>query len=120
MVLGCNSDRSSDTHADLLIKNVTVVSIGQAIASDATNVLVRDGKIIFIGDMAPNRVDDATVVIDGTNRFLMPGLVDSHTHLNEVPGMTFDHERTFPEIASDARNQIPRSYLYYGFTTVID
>ena len=34
--------------------------------------------------------------------------------------MTFEHEAANPHVARDARRQIPRSYLYYGFTTVID
>ena len=59
-------------------------------------------------------------LIDGAGLFLVPGLVDGHTHLNEIPGMTFDHEEQYPEISSEARHQIPRSYLYHGFTTVID
>ncbi|MGI9233239.1 MAG: amidohydrolase family protein [Woeseiaceae bacterium] len=119
-MLGCSSDRVSVTHADLLIKNVNIISLGQGTKSGATNVLVRDGKIVYVGNEPAARVGDATAVINGTNRFLMPGLIDSHTHLNEIPGMTFEQERSFPDIASDARDQIPRSYLYYGFTTVVD
>ena len=119
-VQGCNREHVTETNADLLIKDVTVVSVGHEMTSVATDVLVRDGKIVFIGDLDADSVSDARTTIDGTNRFLIPGLIDGHTHLNEVPGMTFDHERLFPDVSSDARNQIPRSYLYHGITTVVD
>ncbi|MBN4075900.1 amidohydrolase family protein, partial [Gammaproteobacteria bacterium AH-315-E17] len=42
------------------------------------------------------------------------------THLNGVPGMFFEHEQAYPDIAKHAQEQFPKSYLYYGFTTVID
>ena len=119
-VQGCNREHVTETNADLLIKDVTVVSVGHEMTSVATDVLVRDGKIVFIGNLDADSVSDARTTIDGTNRFLIPGLIDSHTHLSEVPGMTFEHERLFPDVSSEARNQIPRSYLYHGFTTVID
>jgi Amidohydrolase family len=51
---------------------------------------------------------------------LVPGLIDSHVHLGEIPGMTAEQEAQHPDIAAAARNQIPRSYLLYGFTTLID
>jgi len=117
---GCEDGQVTDTHADLLIRNVTVVSVRRDTEPGKTNVLVRGDEIVFIGDPTASRIGDATIILDGTGRFLVPGLIDGHTHLNEVPGMTLEHERLFPEIAAAARSQIPRSYLYHGFTTVVD
>lgn len=119
-VPGCEDAQVTDTYADLLIKNVTAVSVGNNLQSDATSVLVQGGEIIHIGNPPADSVGGTTTVIDGSNRFLVPGLIDSHTHLNEIPGMTFEHERSHPDVALQARDQIPRSYLYHGFTTVID
>jgi hypothetical protein len=47
-------------------------------------------------------------------------LIDSHVHLGEIPGMRADQEQAHPDIAKAAREQIPRSYLHFGFTTVVD
>ncbi len=44
-------------------------------------VVVRNGVIIEIGDAAKVRVPAAAVRIDGTGKYLIPGLVDMHTHL---------------------------------------
>jgi hypothetical protein len=51
---------------------------------------------------------------------LIPGLIDSHVHLGGIPGMTDEQEKAHPDTARAARDQFPRSYLYSGFTTLID
>ncbi len=64
-----------------LIKNVNILS------EDCTNflrnqdVLIKDGVIIQIGKK--NLSDSNAVSIDGTDKFLIPGLHDSHVHLKE-------------------------------------
>ena len=45
------------------------------------SLLVRDGKIAWIGKGDPPALDDDAEVIDGRARFLSPGLIDCHTHL---------------------------------------
>jgi imidazolonepropionase-like amidohydrolase len=44
-------------------------------------VIVRDGKIAKIGDAARVKVPTDAVRIDGAGKYLIPGLVDMHTHL---------------------------------------
>jgi len=58
--------------------------------------------------------------MDGSGLFLAPGLIDSHVHLGAIPGMTPEQEAAHPNIARAAREQMPRSFLLYGFTTLID
>ena len=82
--------------------------------------LVREGRIVEIGRELSQGTHGSEGVIDGAGRFRTLGLKDAHTHLSEVPGMIFKHESAYPNIARDARRQIPRSCLYYCFTTVID
>jgi imidazolonepropionase-like amidohydrolase len=84
------------------------------------HVVVRGSKILSVGPGAPRGDTAGVTVIDGTGRFLVPGLMDSHVHLAGVPGMTPDHEAALPEVASAYGRQLPRSYLYFGFTTVVD
>ena len=89
-------------------------------STEATDVLLRGGRIAAIGRGISRDTLGSGEVLEGEGRYLAPGLIDGHTHLNEIPGMTFEHEAANPHVARDARRQIPRSYLYYGFTTVID
>ncbi len=44
-------------------------------------VIVRDGRIIEIGDAASVKVPKDVLRIDGQGKYLIPGLVDMHTHL---------------------------------------
>jgi imidazolonepropionase-like amidohydrolase len=108
--------------ADLQIEHVTIVSAERGSPMRDALVRVHDGRIIDIrragGATAQSRRD--AVVIDGSGLFLAPGLIDSHVHLGEIPGMRSDQEAQHPDIASAAWDQIPRSYLLYGFTTLID
>ncbi len=57
--------------------------------------------------------------IDGRGKFLIPGLIDTHMHLGQVPGMVEPHLAAHPDLAAKAKAQEPRSYLYFGFTTVL-
>jgi cytosine/adenosine deaminase-related metal-dependent hydrolase len=55
----------------------------------------------------------------GRGMYLIPGLIDSHVHLTLVPGMDVDQVASRPEIVNKYFQQLPRSYLYYGYTTVV-
>jgi len=117
LVLNCISVMA----LDLRIERVTIVSPERRTALRDARVRVHDGRIAAIskaGDAtAPSK---GTLIVDGSGLFLTPGLIDSHVHLSEIPGMSPDQESKHPHIAAAARNQIPRSYLLYGFTTLID
>jgi imidazolonepropionase-like amidohydrolase len=108
--------------SDLQIEHVTIVSPERGRPMRDASVRVHDGRIAAIstarGATTPSSRD--TIAMDGSGLFLAPGLIDSHVHLDEIPGMTADQEAQHPDIAKAARNQIPRSYLLYGFTTLID
>lgn len=61
-----------------LITNVTIIDgIGGMIESGS--VLMSDGKISAVGDTT--KVPEGTVVIDGTGKWLTPGIIDVHSHL---------------------------------------
>jgi Amidohydrolase family len=108
--------------ADLRIEHVTIVSPERDTPMRDALVRVHDGRIVAISRAADAsaRSDKDAIAIDGSGLFLTPGLIDSHVHLGEIPGMTPDQEALHPEVAKAAWDQIPRSYLLYGFTTLVD
>ena len=55
----------------------------------AASVLVRDGKIVQVmeGEAEQFELPEDVEVVDVGEDVLMPGLVDSHVHINE-PGRT--------------------------------
>ena len=63
---------------DLLIKNGTVITItGENLQS--TDVLIRDGKITQIGESIST--DDDIAIIDASGQYVMPGIIDAHSHI---------------------------------------
>jgi imidazolonepropionase-like amidohydrolase len=63
---------------DLLIRNGTVLTITQGTLEEA-DILVEKGKITAIGDnlKAPQGIKE----IDATGLFVMPGIIDAHSHI---------------------------------------
>jgi len=49
-------------------------------------LIVQGGKIIAVGDRASVKVPADAVVMDVTGKIIMPGLVDSHSHIGEPQG----------------------------------
>jgi len=108
--------------ADLQIEHVTIISPERDSPIRDARVRVHDGRIVSIskGGAAVAAPTKTTITIDGTGLFLSPGLIDSHVHLGAIPGMTPEQETAHADIAKAARDQIPRSYLLSGFTSLID
>ena len=105
---------------DLSIDNVVIVSPERASPLRGASVHIHDGRIAEIARHPDSVERRSAQVIDGTGLYLVPGLIDSHVHLSEIPGMRVDQEQAHPDIAKAAREQIPRSYLHFGFTTLVD
>jgi imidazolonepropionase-like amidohydrolase len=63
------------------IVNVNVIPMTSEVVLEAQTVIIKDGIIVAIGgvDLVPVRED--AELIDGTDRFLMPGLTEMHGHV---------------------------------------
>jgi imidazolonepropionase-like amidohydrolase len=104
----------------LLIENVTLLSPELAQPLGNRNVLIRDGRIAAVSDKPIEAPDDSRR-LDGTGKYLTPGLTDAHVHVSEAIGLPSglksfglgDLEKAF-------FSQQPRSYLYFGVTQVLD
>lgn len=63
-----------------LLKNGTVVNVFVD-ELEAANVLIEDGKIIGVGDYTD---EDADVVEDVSGKYLCPGFIDGHIHIEST------------------------------------
>jgi len=100
----------------LLIRDARIVDVVTGSVGGAQDVLVEDGRVAAIGDVDAGDADS----IDGDGLYLVPGLIDGHVHLDGVPGMDWEQSAAHPELVAEARRQIPRAWLYHGFTTLVD
>ena len=113
---------ASDPHGTgaIWIRDVTLISPERSAPLPHAHVLIQHGRISRVLGEPPGDVSPEVAIIDGRGRYLVPGLIDGHVHLTEIPGMTPEAAAKRPEIVEAYYRQLPRSYLYFGFTTVVD
>jgi imidazolonepropionase-like amidohydrolase len=66
------------TASEVLIRNATILTVSKGSIQNGS-VLVRDGKIAAIG--ANVVASPSALVIDASGKFVMPGIIDAHSHL---------------------------------------
>jgi hypothetical protein len=103
---------------DLLIENVVIVSPQRERSDTLFDVRIQDGEIVEISTELPRHAGEA--ILDGAGRYLTPGLIDSHVHVLGNAGLRDDVAALNPDLVRAYRRQEPRSYLYWGFTTLLD
>jgi dihydropyrimidinase len=91
---------------DALIRNGNVVTATDTYAAD---VAIVDGKIHALGKNLP--VENATRVLDAAGKYVMPGGIDVHTHLDMPFGGT---------TSADDFETGTRAAAFGGTTTLID
>lgn len=84
--------------------NVNVIPMTSETVVAARTVVVTDGVIMSIGNVGDTAVPDDATIVDGTDRYLLPGLAEMHGH---VPGRT-----------SGNLERVLGLYIANGITTV--
>jgi imidazolonepropionase-like amidohydrolase len=102
------------------ITDVTIISPEELDHIETGSVLIEDGRIVSVERTKKTKKPAGVTVVSGKGKFLIPGLIDSHVHLASVPGMSIEQELSGSEMIKAYFKQLPRSYLYYGYTTVVD
>jgi Amidohydrolase family len=124
IMIGAGSASSQQGSSRIWITDVTIISPESLDHISEGNVLVENGRIVRVErGKATKKPADARMV-SGKRQFLIPGLIDSHVHLASIPGMqldpSFDPNTAKPAMVTEYFQQLPRSYLYFGYTTLID
>jgi len=114
------AESTSSPAARTWITDVTIVSPENLDHIGEGNVLIENGRIVSVDRKRNDKKPAGATVISGKGLFLIPGLIDSHVHLAAVPGIDFDQPEMKSEMVRDYFKQLPRSYLYFGYTTLID
>jgi hypothetical protein len=68
---------------ELAIVNVTVVPMTTDRISSAQTVVIRNGRIAEIGPVGSAAIPKSALRVEGAGKYLIPGLVDSHIHLQQ-------------------------------------
>jgi len=67
--------------ADLVITNAHVIAMAGNSVEDNRSVFVKNGAVVEIGPAANYSLDGIETVVDGSGKFLIPGLADMHVHV---------------------------------------
>src|ERR1051325_1496590 len=67
--------------ADLVIRNGKWVSVQSGEIVPDTDIAIIDGHIAYVGEDANHTIGKQTNVIDAKGRYLVPGLLDGHMHV---------------------------------------
>ena len=84
--------------ADLIIRNSCLVNVNTGMILENTDVAVRHGYIALVGNADHVKTDENTDIVDAEKRYLVPGFIDSHMHV----------ESTMVDLPGFARGVIPR------------
>lgn len=120
-IMACSTMPTTELKTyDLAIKNVKIFD-------SKTKKVTANQTILIKGDEIANVIDatetfKATTTIEGNNRLVSPGFIDTHVHLNN----SYSYNNNYgPEILESAiiptyKKMLAREFLNYGTTTIID
>lgn len=112
------------------ITNVTVIDVVKQKLNSSQTVVIKDGIISAIQSSNKIKIPAGAAVIDGSGKYLMPGLTDAHVHFFQSGGLytrpdAFDLRKIRPydkeiEWVHNNMEDFLRRYLRAGITSVID
>ncbi len=70
--------------------NVNVITMRDESVMTAQTVIVRDDRIVSIGDVDDTALPDDAAIVDGTERYLMPGFTEMHGHVTDTSPASLD------------------------------
>jgi imidazolonepropionase-like amidohydrolase len=115
---------NESTPRRIWITDVTIVSPENLADLSRGSVLIENERITRVARKAKTKPPAGVTVVSGEGGFLVPGLIDSHVHLASIPGVTLEltlnPDAAKAAMLGDYYKQLPRSYLYFGYTTLID
>lgn len=83
-ITGCKSN----LNADLVLSNINIIDIREGKVIWNQSVAIKDDRIIRIAPQGKYRFNAPTIV-NGNNKYLIPGLRDMHVHIREYENIFF-------------------------------
>lgn len=116
--------------AQTFITNVTIVDVEKQKLLSNQTVIITDNLISNIQKSNKIKVPENATIIDGSDKYLLPGLIDAHIHFFQNGGLYTrpdaidlrkfkDYEQDITYAKTDMEAKL-RRYLQNGITTVID
>ncbi len=72
-----------------VFRGATVLTVSRGEIADA-DLVVRDGKIVSVGERGKVELSIGATMIDASGKVIIPGLVDTHSHIGIYPRPSID------------------------------
>jgi imidazolonepropionase-like amidohydrolase len=130
-LVSARSQSSSETNRQW-ITDVYLVSPENLDHVEKGSVLIENGRIARVERNRKAKAPAGATVVRGGGQYLIPGLIDSHVHVSSIPGIGMIPDqlkinepmaKSYPQhqtMVESYLKQLPRSYLYFGYTTLVD
>lgn len=104
-IVSCNETKDVHTRQDILITNISIIDVVEGAVLNNRNVIIDSGRITRITTKKPS-LKNFDLKIDGTGKYLMPGLAEMHAHIPP------------PTTSRDRIEETLFLYLSNGITTI--
>jgi imidazolonepropionase-like amidohydrolase len=98
-----------------VLRDFTLIDGTGAAPQPASSMIVRDGRIEWVGPTAQLKAPDGARTVDLTGKYVTPGLIDLHVHLGITKGL----EQSFANFTRESVERDLKTYASYGVTTVL-
>ena len=105
-ITGCQTGTQGEEVEEIIFRNVNVIPMTSDEVLSGMSVIVRDGKIYKIVVSDEISSGSKSTIIDGTGRYLIPGIAEMHAHIPQ------------PGPGPDLVKQTLFLYLSNGITTI--
>jgi imidazolonepropionase-like amidohydrolase len=72
---------------EIVFKSVNVVPMNEENVLNDQTVVLRDSKIVYVGDAKGAKFGKNALVVDAKGKYLMPGLAEMHAHVPPIDDM---------------------------------
>ncbi len=118
--ISCKREGSLEVKDGTVFNNITIISANDKKVDNLLGYVVIDNDKIVYADSLKPRLSGNYKEINGEGKFIISGLMDSHVHLANTAGFNGRLKNKYQELLGAYFEQLPRSYLYHGFTTLVD
>lgn len=111
----------------LILQNINIINVDERKINYNQDIRIKDGIITQIGKVSPQETDK---VIDGTDKFAIPGLIDAHIHFFQSSGVFTRPDivdarqiRSYKDETASIKASVKEIFLRYlscGITSVVD
>jgi imidazolonepropionase-like amidohydrolase len=117
-------------YSQTFISNITIIDVEEQALKPNQTVTIDDSHISSVKNKKKVSIPSGSTVIDGTGKYLIPGLVDAHIHFFQNGGLytrpdaidlrKYKSYQAEIDLAKADMEKKLRRYLQNGITTVID